>query len=675
MAQSFSCPNCNAPIDYNGGELTVRCQFCGSSVIVPESLRGGASASAAGEELLEQSKLLREMAAHLRQGDKIAAIKVYRQAFDSDLADAKAAIDKLAAGQPVVMAGDANASADVERNIDRLVRAGKTIEAIKVYRQAYPAKGLAEAKAAVEKFAATGNLDIPDPSATPEEARAAHHRDSAGDTPDWQAAVAAEVRAGNKLEAIKVYRAATGADLRTAKEVVEDMAAGQPLRMPRTAPRPEMPHTYAPVKTPSRPRIGGLGWTLLVAFCIGFALVCTVGGAYVFPNTLRLAAPLLCPRGYDDAWGSRLGGLALTCYTDPGRTETANLYLALAVMLGFYLLLGAWLTMALAILRTAGWTGLGILLPLSTLLLPLMFFAFGVPAPEGVDVFWVLFSQHAGTRITAPAGQVWLSRVTGAYLSEIWQVGGKGAAPGQFQQTVSVAVDGGGHIYAADRDPSRVQVFDPDGSLKNVWLIDGKYVDSLAGGPDGILFVAQDGGLDRYDGATGKLLGQLAPTEQNIQTIAAQADGSVVAATDEGLIWFNSDGQVARKSDTFKEMLNLDLSPSNLAIDKQGNVYVVGSSAYEVFIFTPQGKLLKRFGSEGDADDQFRFEPSVVAVDAKGRIVVDGRENLSYFDATGRLIGDTGEGTGPEDLAFTPDGRLLMLSSSYNRLIEYQVNR
>lgn len=42
-------------------------------------------------------------------------------------------------------------------------------------------------------------------------------------SPDSESAVAAALRAGNKIEAIKLYRQATGADLLTSKEAVEAM--------------------------------------------------------------------------------------------------------------------------------------------------------------------------------------------------------------------------------------------------------------------------------------------------------------------------------------------------------------------------------------------------------------------------------------------------------------------
>jgi DNA-binding beta-propeller fold protein YncE len=40
MPTTFHCPNCNAPLDYDGGQnFIVKCAHCNSSVVVPEDLR------------------------------------------------------------------------------------------------------------------------------------------------------------------------------------------------------------------------------------------------------------------------------------------------------------------------------------------------------------------------------------------------------------------------------------------------------------------------------------------------------------------------------------------------------------------------------------------------------------------------------------------------------------
>jgi sugar lactone lactonase YvrE len=54
----------------------------------------------------------------------------------------------------------------------------------------------------------------------------------------------------------------------------------------------------------------------------------------------------------------------------------------------------------------------------------------------------------------------------GKYLSEFGTVG---TGPGQFRAVHGVAVDAQGRIYTADRSNQRVQVFDPNGKLLDIW--------------------------------------------------------------------------------------------------------------------------------------------------------------------------------------------------------------
>src|SRR5579859_6399389 len=39
MAETFNCPSCGAPLTATPGQTEVRCEFCGNTVIVPESVR------------------------------------------------------------------------------------------------------------------------------------------------------------------------------------------------------------------------------------------------------------------------------------------------------------------------------------------------------------------------------------------------------------------------------------------------------------------------------------------------------------------------------------------------------------------------------------------------------------------------------------------------------------
>lgn len=105
MPRTFSCPNCAAPLDYNGGtDYTITCPFCASSVIVPAELRVDAPTTFSLSNLpdiMGQAQNLAEMARLIRAGKKIEAIKLYRQIFGVGLEEAKDAVEKMERGEPV----------------------------------------------------------------------------------------------------------------------------------------------------------------------------------------------------------------------------------------------------------------------------------------------------------------------------------------------------------------------------------------------------------------------------------------------------------------------------------------------------------------------------------------------------------------------------------------------
>jgi translation elongation factor EF-Tu-like GTPase len=53
--QVFQCPACGANLSYDGGpEITFACQFCGTSVIVPEELRSKVTSGPAPRDLVRK---------------------------------------------------------------------------------------------------------------------------------------------------------------------------------------------------------------------------------------------------------------------------------------------------------------------------------------------------------------------------------------------------------------------------------------------------------------------------------------------------------------------------------------------------------------------------------------------------------------------------------------------
>lgn len=80
-------------------------------------------------------------------------------------------------------------------------------------------------------------------------------------------------------------------------------------------------------------------------------------------------------------------------------------------------------------------------------------------------------------------------------------------------------------------------------------------------------------------------------------------------------------------------------SPTNIAVDEEGNLYVSDTGAFRVQKYGPEGEFLMSVGSHGDAPGQFA-RPKGVAVDREGRIyVVDAAfENVQIFDKEGKLL-------------------------------------
>ena len=181
MSQTFQCPNCGAPLDYDGGlDPVIPCPYCKSTVIVPEELHTAqpesstftTSAGTSLENLLqpEQIARLREIGRLVRQGQKVEAVNLYREMLGTELQEAQDAIDKLAAGKAIAITQTSQQptqdnpfpaqEAQTEAEIRQILQSGNKIAAIKRYREIFNC-GLMEAKVAVEFLEKNGHLPMP----------------------------------------------------------------------------------------------------------------------------------------------------------------------------------------------------------------------------------------------------------------------------------------------------------------------------------------------------------------------------------------------------------------------------------------------------------------------------------------------------------------------------------
>lgn len=100
MPQTFNCPNCGGPLDYPGGsDATMRCPYCNNSVIVPAELRGperpGVSAVPQSSRISDRVEGMADVRRLLESGNKIEAIKRFREITNVGLKEAKDAVERM----------------------------------------------------------------------------------------------------------------------------------------------------------------------------------------------------------------------------------------------------------------------------------------------------------------------------------------------------------------------------------------------------------------------------------------------------------------------------------------------------------------------------------------------------------------------------------------------------
>src|SRR3989454_902885 len=91
-------------------------------------------------------------------------------------------------------------------------------------------------------------------------------------------------------------------------------------------------------------------------------------------------------------------------------------------------------------------------------------------------------------------------------------------------------------------------------------------------------------------------------------------------------------------------------SPTGIALDREGNIYVADTDAHTIQKFDKDGKFLMRLGDEpGDAEGQFYYPRGLACTSQGDLIVIDANNNrIQKFDRGGNFLAKWGkEGNGP----------------------------
>ena len=145
---TLNCPACGAPLDVDGTSAVVRCKFCGNVSLVPGILPSQAAAPASALDEIRQ----------LAGGGNLTdAIERYRATYGVDQGEAKNALDALQAGRLVTPSAPGMRPPEeltkALEEVQRLLTAGNKIEAIKIYRENYDVS-MQRAKYAVDQIEA-----------------------------------------------------------------------------------------------------------------------------------------------------------------------------------------------------------------------------------------------------------------------------------------------------------------------------------------------------------------------------------------------------------------------------------------------------------------------------------------------------------------------------------------
>lgn len=210
---------------------------------------------------------------------------------------------------------------------------------------------------------------------------------------------------------------------------------------------------------------------------------------------------------------------------------------------------------------------------------------------------------------------------------------------GQLRKPLGLDVDAAGILYVADAGAKTVIVFDKDGKFQR--RIGGpKFFDRLSSvtvdAAGERLYVVDIGGVASdqhrvrvFDARSGNHLYDIgkrgsAPGEFNLPRDVAIGKNGQIYVVDGGnfrVQVFDRDGKYLQSFGTIGRQLGNFARPKEVATDKEGNVYVADAAFGNFQIFSADGELLMYVGERSETDGPAQYMlPAGITVDEDGRV-------------------------------------------------------
>ena len=234
-------------------------------------------------------------------------------------------------------------------------------------------------------------------------------------------------------------------------------------------------------------------------------------------------------------------------------------------------------------------------------------------------------------------------------------IGQPGSEPGSFDSPGGLTLDAQGNLYVTDILNYRIQKFDPEGKP-----------------------LAQVGSKGSGDGQFNEPWGVAVDSQGNVYV--ADTFNHRIQKFDPNLKFLLAFGQPATSQQDPEP--DAFWGPRDVALDANGNVWIVDTGTGRVVKYGPDGRFLHEFGSMGSGPGQFS-EPTAIEIAPGGDIFVadSGNRRVQRFNANFDFLAEYAvpgwlyvDSSAKPYIALLPDGGLIVSDPTQNKLFRLDKN-